>query len=278
MFGYVTINRPELKVKDLDSYQGYYCGLCHELKDKYGRTGQLTLTYDMTFLVILLTALYEPDVSEHHYRCITHPKQKHLTLCSTYTSYAADMNILLSYYKLMDDWQDEHKRTKHIAARMLSANCKKVSAEYSEKAAIIKENLKEIRACEQRNEKDLDAAAGCFGKITSELFLYRKDEWENTLRRMGFFLGKFIYLMDACEDLDADIKCGNYNPFASIYHTEQFEAVSRNILTMMMAECAREFEKLPIIKHADILRNIIYSGIWTRYEVLKQKRKDTKET
>ena len=108
--------------------------------------------------------------------------------------------------------------------------------------------------------------AGLFGNIMAELFAYRRDEWEPSLRKIGFFLGKFIYLMDAYEDVADDIRSGNYNPFKESYRKDpEFAEHSRQLLTLMMAECSREFEKTPILLHADIIRNILYSGVWRRY-------------
>ena len=110
-----------------------------------------------------------------------------------------------------------------------------------------------------------------------EIFAYRQDLWEPTLRRMGFFLGKFIYLMDAYDDVEEDIKKGNYNPFSRSYIMEGFDEQVRQMLIMMMAEVCREFEKLPIIKYTDILRNILYSGVWCRFEAVSGKRKKERE-
>ena len=108
MFGYVVINKPELKFKEFDIYKGYYCGLCHTLKKRYGLRGQFTLTYDMTFLSMLLTALYEPEVFQEQHRCMAHPTKKHLMISSKYTDYVADMNVLLAHFKAIDDWKDDH--------------------------------------------------------------------------------------------------------------------------------------------------------------------------
>ena len=73
MFGYISINKAEMKFKDYDVYHSYYCGLCKVLKECYGRRGQVTLSFDMTFLVILLTGLYEPDRDGPLY-CTSHAK------------------------------------------------------------------------------------------------------------------------------------------------------------------------------------------------------------
>ena len=115
------------------------------------------------------------------------------------------------------------------------------------------------------------------GKIMEEIFAWKQDVWEDTLRRMGFFLGKFIYLLDAYDDVEEDIKNKNYNSFSEQYIIEGFDEQVRRILIMMMAQTCREFEKLPIIKYTDILRNILYSGVWCRFEVIHKKRKEAGE-
>ena len=96
MFGYVTIRKDDLKVKDYNKYQAYYCGLCQNIKEAYGKKGQATLTFDMTFLSILLTGLYECETKEEEHYCLLHPGEKHKCLRNKYTKYCADMNVLLA--------------------------------------------------------------------------------------------------------------------------------------------------------------------------------------
>ena len=94
---------------------------------------------------------------------------------------------------------------------------------------------------------------------------------------MGFYLGKFIYLLDAYDDVEEDVKNGNYNPFSGQYKMETFDEQVRQLLIMMMAQTCREFEKLPIIKYTDILRNILYSGVWCCFETIRSRRKESGE-
>lgn len=273
MFGYIAINKAEMKFKDYDIYHSYYCGLCKCLKENYGKSGQLTLSYDMTFLIVLLTGLYEPETVREVVNCIAHPLEKHAARTNLYTDYAASMNLILSYYKCKDDWYDERKKKSFLAARMLKPKVAAISKRYPEKAARISSDLQKLSYYEKLNETDLDKMAGFFGNIMAEIFAYRKDEWEKSLRKIGFFLGKFIYLMDAYEDVEKDEKTGNYNPLKEKFHTDpDFAESSRKLLTLMMAECSREFEKLPILLHADILRNILYSGVWCRYTAVTSRR------
>ena len=109
MFGYISINKAEMKFKDYDVYHSYYCGLCKVLKECYGRRGQVTLSFDMTFLVILLSSLYEPKEEEMRKRCLIHPAKKQYMIQNEVSVYASDMNILLTYDHLKDDWDDESK-------------------------------------------------------------------------------------------------------------------------------------------------------------------------
>lgn len=277
MFGYVIVNKQELKFREFDCYQSYYCGLCQCLKEEYGRRGQMTLSYDMTFVVMLLSALYEDEVKEGSCKCIAHPFEAHPTRQTVFTRYAADMNILLSYYKCQDDWEDERSVKGKAAVGLLRKKYAEARKTYPEKAERIRELLEQIHVYEKAKERNIDLASGCFGEIMGEILAYRKDEWEKQLRRMGFFLGKFIYLMDAYEDMEKDAKSGNYNVFLlrkeEMTDEAAFEKEAYDILKLMMAECSRVFEQLPIIENTEILRNILYSGVWCRYEMVQEKRK-----
>ena len=277
MFGYIIVNKQEMKFREFDLYKSYYCGFCQELKKRYGRSGQLTLSYDLTFLIMLLTSLYEPETAEERCRCIAHPFEKHLTRNNEFSGYAADMNLLLSYYKCEDDWLDERKVTRKAFSDVLRRKVKRICGKYPKKAELIRDRLNQIHECEKRDSANMDEAAGFFGEIMAEIFAVRPDEWENELRRMGFYMGKFIYLLDAYEDVEKDKKDGNYNPFGRLFETEGFEETCEKILTMMMAECSKAFEKLPLIEYTEILRNILYSGVWCRYEMVRGQRKKESE-
>ena len=97
MFGYIVVHKPELKVREYETYRACYCGLCHSLKKRHGRLGQMTLSFDMTFLALLLTGLYEPQTTSGCGRCLAHPMQRHHYRENPYFDYAADMNVMLTY-------------------------------------------------------------------------------------------------------------------------------------------------------------------------------------
>lgn len=270
MFGYVNINKPELKMKDFYRYKAYYCGLCSMLKKRYGRLGQMTLSYDMTFLIILLTSLYEAETHHEHKRCIIHPVRKHDFLRNEITDYVADMNIVLSYHHFLDDWTDERSLPGLAGAGAFKRAYKKNEKKYPRQCKEIREGLQALAECEKNSIYDIDAAAGSFGKLMGALFVYREDAWSETLSRLGFYLGKFIYILDAYDDLEKDIKKGNYNPLREYCKRDSYKQDVERMLTMMMAEATKEFEKLPCLLDADILRNILYEGVWTKFRMKGQ--------
>lgn len=267
MFGTVIIHQPELKFKDYEIYRSFYCGLCRSLKHRYGLSGQTTLSYDMAFLAILLSALYEPETKESKTWCVPHPLERHPMLSNVYIDYAADMNILLAYWQRLDGWTDEKKVGAKLGADALKKAYTRVKTQYPDKAAAVETYVHDLTVCESENNTNLDHAAGLTGKMLGEIFACKEDEWASVLRRIGFYLGKFIYLTDAFEDFDKDKKKGAYNPFRSYGESRAALAEkAKDVLNMMMSECCLAFEYLPILMYEDILRNILYAGVWIRYE------------
>ena len=261
MFGYVMPRMEDLTQEERERYHAAYCGVCRALGERFGQRCRVALTYDMTFLAILLSALYEPETTDETHRCLAHPVKKRRMIRSKYTDYVADMNVLLSYYKALDDWIDDHNVLKLAFSKIINSR----HDDYREKADAIASLLNELGTREKENETNIDTMAGIFGNIMAVLFVPQKDQWSKSLERMGFFLGKFIYILDAYDDLENDIKKKKYNPFKSVCKESGFDDNIKAMLTMMMAECSKEFETLPIIEHANILRNILYAGVWSVY-------------
>lgn len=273
MFGYIIVNKAEMKFKEFDVYHSFYCGICRDLKKKYGALGQLSLSYDMTFLAILLTSLYEPETVKGSCKCIAHPLESHETRNNIFTEYAADMNALFACYKCQDDWEDEKKVWRLIYGKLLEGKTGRLKALYAEKIKKINLLMQSFSEAERDGGGDIDVLAGLFGRVMAEIVTPREDEWAENLRTLGFFLGKFIYLCDAYEDIETDIKKGTFNPLKAKYQNPDFEEECKTILMMMISECCREFEKLPVLDNAEILRNILYSGVWCRYETVREKHR-----
>lgn len=281
MFGYVVVNEPELKIREFNLYRSYYCGMCMDLKENYGQTGRLTLSYDTVFLALLLTSLYEPEDAARSIRCAVHPFEKHAARQNEFTRYAADINIILSYYSCLDDWSDEKDHRKRIMAAALKARSEKACSLCPDKAELIRCKLEELAklekeakdgACTDSGSALLDRAGGIFGDLMAGIFDYRHDVWSSALRMTGYNLGKFIYILDAYDDMEKDEKSGSFNPLLSMAGKPGLDDYVRGILTMAVSDCAAAFETLPIVENVDILRNILYSGIWCRFDEKYRKR------
>ncbi len=272
MFGYIIINKGDMKFREFDVYHSYYCGLCQALKERYGKLGQISLSYDITFLVMLLGSLYEPETEVSQVKCIAHPFEKHILRKNEFSYYGADMNLLFTYYKCKDDWEDENKLSRLAYMKMLKKAYHNICVSYGEKAKKVSSLMRELAQEEKRQNQDIDHMAGLFGEIMGEIMTPKNDEWSSSLRSIGNNLGKFVYILDAYEDIVEDIKKGRFNPLRKRYENPEFEEEIKTILTMIMAECCKEFEKLPVIENVDILRNILYSGIWYRFEMVSQAR------
>lgn len=307
MFGYIIANKPELKIKEFNVYRSYYCGLCKELKKSSGNISRLLLSYDMTFLYMLLSALYEPKTTVQKERCVLNPVKKLVVSRNEIAAYIADMSTIMTYYKCKDDWQDEKKirakmmlqfikRRERIKNKNEHSEQKKYDRQRKKRSAIIITNtkkeyktlrktyekkmkrisyfMKKIDEGEKRNSQNIDEMSGYFGNVMAQILAYKEDEWEQSLKTMGFFLGKFIYIMDAYDDFLEDEQKGNYNPLQKMRKEEGNEAFHEKVkmmLLMMMAECTKTFEQLPIIENVELLRNILYAGVWVKYEEVRKR-------
>ena len=265
MFGYLAALPGALTEEQQARYRACYCGLCRALKMRHGELSRLTLNYDLTFLVLLLGSLYEPEESAGELRCIAHPKKPHAFFSSVATDYAADMNVMLAYLKCMDDWHDDANLASLAEARALRRTYLSLCDAYPRQHEAMMTSLAALDELERARDESPDAAAATFGALMGELLVWRDDRWGDTLRALGNSLGRAVYIMDAVMDLDADTRHENYNPFRRYYGLDN-EARFRGILKMLMSECVYWFDKLPLVQDADILKNILCLGIWQQFD------------
>lgn len=262
MFGYLTADERALSPEGVARYRKFYCGLCRALDKEYGSAGRAVLTYDMTFTAILLSSLYALHETGCKKHCILHPFSDGAFLSSPAILYAADMNILLAYYQSLDDWHDDRNLAAFMKHRSLRRAFEKASLRQPRQSAVIKARMDQLSAMEAANVLNPDLPANCFGELLAEVFIMEEDGYMPVLRRMGAALGRFIYLLDARNDLRADIRKKRYNPLVA-YSGTDIDAV----LTLHIGECAAEFESLSLTRDAEILQNVIYCGVWRRRNV-----------
>jgi len=278
MFGYVTICKPTLAEADYDTFRAFYCGLCKQI-GKYHQGARLGLSYDMTFLAILLSAVVGKQAKIKKKRCLLHPFAKRNMVCEDIVlSYAAKMSILLQYEKLLDDWKDE-KKPYALSAFLFRRTVRSIQKDFPHQSAVISECLKDLSRAEKENLQDVDMVADRFAKILEALFVpdfIRDEQSRKILSWLGYNLGRWIYLLDAAEDLEKDIKRNSYNPFsAKIRESETDQpALYEQLdvtLTFCLANIAAAYDLLSVSDYDAILKNILFDGVRMRQDaILKQ--------
>lgn len=270
MFGYVTANLRELTKEQQKRYGSVYCGICRRIREQAGNLARLGLSYDMAFLSLLLMSLYEPEEQSRSESCVLHPLAKRPWVDNEFIRYGADMNVALSYFNCLDDWQDDGKRTAKAMAGRMGKHLPQIERRYPRQCAAIRESIQKLGELEKANCPNPDETAGAFGALLGELFVWQEDLWSRDLRSLGDALGRFIYLLDAVQDYDKDKKKGKYNPFlaaGSGKNPQKWE----EYLVLTMARCTAAFEKLPLVQDKAILDNILYSGVWVSYRNREKK-------
>ena len=271
MFGYVTASMKELDKDMQRRYGAVYCGICRRIRVQSGNVSRLGLSYDMAFLALLLMSLYEPEETAGEKACLMHPLKKRPWVDNQYIQYAADMNVVLSYYNCLDDWQDDGKVSARLLAQQFGKHVPEIEVRYPRQCKAIEDCIRRLSELEKENCPNPDEPASCFGRLMGQLLTYEEDLWAPTLGQMGFYLGRFIYLLDAALDYDKDEKKGKYNPYLAMGTGKDWHRWEE-YLVLTMGRCTESFEKLPLVQDKPLLDNILYSGVW-----VNKRRKGQKE-
>lgn len=283
MFGYVTPLKPELKIREYESFKSYYCGVCMHIKDGFGNIPRMSLNYDMTFLGLLLDGLHKEERSFKIQRCIAHPlKKKPMIVNNKALAYAAAMNVSLVYYKLLDDVADDKSIKSKVSSMILSSYKSKFNRNVTMINDIIEENLKKLSYLEvEKKFSSIDEIAHPFSEIVGKILnLYPEkfegdsEEVRGNLYELGYSLGKWIYLIDALDDLKEDMEKNKFNPIDYLYNTDSktYEELMEEIRDRMEFTifncgytCRNALENLPIKRNKEILENIISLGMMDKY-------------
>ena len=276
MFGYVITNCKTLSEEERARFRAMYCGMCHTLKKRYGNLGRFTLSYDMTFVAMVLAALYEPEEISGRERCLPHMVKPHDYILNSAMEYAVDLNVALAYHKCADNWQDDRNPVFAGVMQALKSAYRKACTYQPEKCRAIEEWMRDVGAIEKSGREEIDPPMNLPGRMFGTLFAWKDDFFAWDLFSMGDGLGRFIYLMDAYDDLEKDVRKKKFNPLKSVMQQPDYEQLCKDALTMAMADCADAFERLPILKDVDLIRNILYSGVWAKYGYIQTQKAKSK--
>ena len=291
MFGYIQPDKGELKMREYQLYKSVYCGLCRHLGKDYGILARLTLSYDCTVFAMLSMSLKNEKCTVTNGRCTCNPFKKCLMCDSTEGesfAFAGAVSVIMSYYKLCDTINDSGflKRTAAGFLRLLlKRNYQKAAKRFPNIDWSVEEMMERQLAAEKENV-GIDRAAEPTAQLVSKLceMLSSSRSEKRVLGVFGYYVGRWIYLMDAADDLEDDVKHKCFNPFRSKLSNDIKETMTycNEVLNMTDAQLIMAYELLPISSYKDVLDNIIYKGIpkqqeYCLFEKKNENRRKKKE-
>ena len=289
MFGYVTPLKSELKVKEFEYFRSYYCGLCNEIKREYGNIPRFCLNYDLTFIAFLLDGLYNESLDLQAIKCLRHPNKTIIISSKTNAlNYCANLSILLFDYKLKDNIRDDKSIKSKFFELILSSSTKKSLLQLNNLSDKISNNLSLLASLEKsKSFTSIDEICHPFSDIMGCIlsdFPYMLEEDNDKIRSdlyyLGYFIGKWIYLIDALDDLKDDIITNSFNPYVVIFNKDNLEYENLILscideidfyITNCIVNCSDFLKDIPFKKHYSIIDNVINLGMLNKYyEILRK--------
>lgn len=282
LLGYVRAYKPELKFKEYDIYKGIYCSLCKRLMKRYSPLSQLLLSYDVTFLAIVLMSVREKCVSIGQSRCCYNPLKKCHSCkgANDVLDFCADVTVILAYYKVCDNISDStffKKIAAYLILPFMSLIHKKAAKLQPEVEKSVSEAMKLQHETEKQPSCGADRAAHASAQSLSEILLAGVGDCgeacREKLRRFGYLLGRFVYIADAFDDVKDDIKTGSFNPMKLKYEAgkESFCEYVQSSINLNIGELLKCWDDISEDGFSDIIRNVIYYGLYNSAQFIIRK-------
>ena len=279
VFGYVTPDKGGLTEAEFESFRSVYCGVCREIGKKASQVARMGLSYDITFLAMILSsALYE-DTEIKEAGCLAHPIKKRAFYANDIAvGYAAEVGVLLQYLKLADDWHDDRSIKALFGMLMLYRGYRKVKRKHIKEYTAIKKRLDELSRLESELCGSVDMAADTFAGILEILFtpgLVKDDALRRTLAWLGYNLGRWIYIIDAYNDIESDRRSVSYNPLVISDHTDPGDIELS--LTLTLGNIASAYELIGFKKNRELIGKMIYLGLKEKQKTILYGNNDEKK-
>ena len=269
MFGYVRADTPHLYIKDDVLYRAMYCGVCKGIGKVCGHAARIGLSYDITFLSVILHNIRGQDVTIEKQHCLTHCiRSRQMAEVDELTCQLGALNTLLAYYKYTDDIEDgDGGRGKRL---FFKKGFKRAKKKYPQIERIVRANLAEQSKTEKAKTESLDRAADATAKMLAEFSDYALEEKATAYTHNLFYaVGKWIYLIDALDDYDKDKKKGAYNPFLLAYRAENKSELLcgkdgdevRFVFNALFFDIRENLSKISFRFNRDLSDNILLRGL-----------------
>ncbi len=277
MFGYVNIDKTKLQDGQCGLWQSFMCGLCFSTKKLFGNVPRMFITNDINFFNVLFHSVENVDVEIEQSRCFSHPVKKRTVVKMTeLTDRLSVGNVILTYFNLYDDVLDGGKRK--AVFRMFRKPHKKAQALWAELDQAISDRYVELRALEQANCNVIDQVADSFASLSKDFCkLVLGEKSTEYVETLCYNVGKWIYLIDALDDVEKDLKKHNYNPFVAYYGVEnvkqlaQYKGEISFLMYAVLNRIAQSFNDLNLEKYNCILKNVLFESIRGKTEQLLAK-------
>jgi len=288
MYGYVVPNKPTLRASDFVLYRSFYCGICCCTGRLYGQLPRFTTNYDFAFLSALLHDYASADIVIEEHKCVLNPiKKKAVLQSNALLERLVAANIMLAYQKAQDGVIDGDGFKYRLSRRMLKKAFNKAKAACPDIYAVIETGYRRQRDAEKKALPSIDRAADPFASLMRELTeTILGVKTDDNLNALCYNIGKFVYIADALDDIEDDVKRRRYNPFAAMYGVtkKNFEGRSAFIaahaddlkfmLDAVTARAAQAFDGLKFSQSYSLLRNIVFDGLCAKKdELLRSKKK-----
>lgn len=290
MFGYIRTFKPEMKVKEFDTYKAVYCGLCKQLGKVYGPFARLTLSYDFTFLSLISLGLAPECGGFRLEKCMVNPLKKKPCLCPCDDlTFSASAAMVMFYYKLRDNYQDGGLKDKLLSCllRPFANSARKKARHYNaDLDEIVRQCMDNQFQIEHSDSISIDAAAEPTAAALSRICEYLSDDpvQKTVLNRLGYFTGRYVYFIDALDDLEEDIQTGSYNIFYKKFAAEgkenlqEMKKYATEVINLTVGQIANAYELLNLKRYKTILDNIIYLGLHdSLHKVLNKQNNSNKK-
>ena len=271
LLGYVRAYKPDMKMKDYELYRGIYCSLCRALGRNYTPVAQLFLSYDFTLACILRLAAAESGCSFSQKRCPYNPAKKCM-ICGSKEVFdlCSHALIITVYYKILDNLHDKGFFSKLAAALVFPAVAlmhKKAAKRAPEIEAAVSKAMKKQAETEAKQNPSIDEAAHPSAEALGKVFALGFDgEKHGALYSIGYMTGRFVYILDAADDLESDVKKGSFNPFKGENISDEngrkaFADRVRGMLNLTQSEALEAFDTLDLKRFFDMTENILLEGL-----------------
>ncbi len=281
MFGYITTSKEHLGDDIYKTFCSYYCGLCKSMGKHCSQASRLGLSFDLTFLLIVLSSVMQDKNTSSLGRCIIHPSKKRDIIDDNHISeYCSMMATLLAYEKCVDDIRDEKSIKALLGIFIYRGAYKKATKKYKNTSLYIRDRLKELSELEKQNIRDIDLIADKFALILQKLFTPDFIDDEKIRRQLewfGYNIGRWIYVIDAINDLESDYKTKKYNPLLSDnindikeYCLDVCQKIEAS-LTFTLENAAEAFDLMKLYRNSELLEKMMYISLPARQAQIVQK-------